>query len=68
MTISKSFRTSERFRAGELYQIPVTRIDGTQTTLADYQGSVLLIVNVASACGLTRQYALSEVSRGETPH
>jgi glutathione peroxidase len=43
--------------AGELYQIPITRIDGKQTTLAEYHGSVLLIVNVASACGLTRQYA-----------
>ena len=43
--------------AGELYQIPITRIDGNQTTLAEFQGSVLLIVNVASACGLTCQYA-----------
>jgi glutathione peroxidase len=42
---------------GALYQIPITRIDGKQTTLAEYRGSVLLIVNVASACGLTRQYA-----------
>jgi glutathione peroxidase len=42
---------------GALYQIPMTRIDGKQTSLAEYHGSVLLIVNVASACGLTRQYA-----------
>ena len=40
----------------EFYQIPITRIDGKQTTLAEFHGSVLLIVNVASACGLTRQY------------
>ena len=43
--------------AASVYQIPVTRIDGTQSTLADYKGSVALIVNVASACGLTPQYA-----------
>lgn len=36
---------------------PVVRIDGTATTLADYSGQVLLIVNVASKCGLTPQYA-----------
>jgi glutathione peroxidase len=42
---------------GALYQIPITRIDGKQTTLGEYRGSVLLIVNVASACGLTPQYA-----------
>lgn len=40
-----------------IYEIPVSRIDGAKTTLADYQGSVMLIVNVASACGLTPQYA-----------
>lgn len=40
-----------------LYQIPVKRLDGSQTTLAEHKGSVLLIVNVASACGLTPQYA-----------
>lgn len=40
-----------------LYQIPVRRLDGTDTTLTRYRGKVLLIVNVASACGFTPQYA-----------
>jgi glutathione peroxidase len=40
----------------DLYSIPVRRIDGTDATLADYSGDVLLVVNVASACGLTPQY------------
>ncbi|MDM0089497.1 MULTISPECIES: glutathione peroxidase [unclassified Variovorax] len=39
-----------------LYDIPVRRIDGTPTTLAPFRGEVLLIVNVASKCGLTPQY------------
>jgi glutathione peroxidase len=39
-----------------LYDIPVQRIDGTPATLAPYAGQVVLIVNVASACGLTPQY------------
>jgi glutathione peroxidase len=40
-----------------LYDIPVKTIDGSDTTLADYAGKALLIVNVASKCGFTRQYA-----------
>jgi glutathione peroxidase len=40
-----------------LTAIPLTRINGASDTLADHAGHVLLVVNVASKCGLTPQYA-----------
>jgi glutathione peroxidase len=43
-----------------LEQIPFRRPDGTEATLADYRGQVRLLVNVASECGLTPQYAQLE--------
>ncbi|NMP28839.1 glutathione peroxidase [Rahnella sp. SAP-1] len=39
-----------------IYATPLTTIDGKSTTLGAYANEVLLVVNVASQCGLTKQY------------
>ena len=50
------------------YDFSAIGLDGQDTTLADYRGKVLLIVNVASKCGFTPQYAgLEQLWREYSP-
>ena len=39
-----------------LYDIPIHRLDGSESSLGEFKGKAALIVNVASKCGLTPQY------------
>ncbi|MFM8559453.1 MAG: glutathione peroxidase [bacterium] len=43
-----------------VHSFTVTTIDGKSRSLADYRGRALLIVNTASRCGFTKQYATLE--------
>jgi glutathione peroxidase len=44
----------------DLYDIPFRQMDGSTTSLAEHRDDVVLIVNVASRCGLAPQYATLE--------
>jgi glutathione peroxidase len=48
----------------KLHDFAAKKIDGGETSLKDYEGKVLLVVNVASKCGLTPHYkGLEEIYR-----
>lgn len=42
--------------SASIYDIPVEKITGEAASLGDFKGKVILVVNVASQCGLTPQY------------
>jgi glutathione peroxidase len=42
--------------AGDIYAFSAPLLDGRETSLGDFKGDVLLIVNTASRCGFTPQY------------
>lgn len=48
-----------------LFTTEVTTLEGEKTTLATWKGNVLLVVNVASQCGLTPQYAQLEALQSQ---
>lgn len=55
--MSHSAHAQEETMDESMYTMPVTTIDGEATTLEKYRGFVMLIVNTASRCGYTKQYA-----------
>jgi len=48
--------TTTAFAASSVHDFTLDTINGTPTSLANYKGKVMLIVNVASQCGYTYQY------------
>ena len=49
--------TTTAVKTKNISDLSVTDMDGKEVKLSDYKGKVLMIVNVASKCGYTKQYA-----------
>ena len=57
MLFAPSSRAPAEGTAGSAYDFSFQSIDGTPLNLSDWRGKVLLVVNTASFCGFTKQYA-----------
>ena len=56
MVIIKEQSGEKFIMSASVLDIPVKKITGEETSLGEFKGHVLLVVNVASKCGLTPQY------------
>lgn len=57
LTAFSIFTSAAMAEEPKLYTIPLKDIDGKDTSLKAYSGKAVLVVNVASKCGFTRQYS-----------
>ncbi|MBK8983928.1 MAG: glutathione peroxidase [Ignavibacteria bacterium] len=54
---SSKLNTTTTVKSKNISDLSVMDMDGNEVKLSDYKGKVLMIVNVASKCGYTKQYA-----------
>jgi glutathione peroxidase len=59
-TSANSSHTLTAQAATSVFETPVATLEGTPSSLAAHRGKALLVVNVASRCGLTPQYEALE--------